>query len=360
MATSENSEENQKKQNLSKKNQIRLRKFSSNLTLLKTSKKTYRRLKLKNNKHFLEIDNYESYVNQLPFELRVFAISVKNGCFSPTNDYQEFIVKSMHLEKETWGEPRPHIHHIIPKFEFGLYFKNKNGDREKLLELMDNKFNLILIEKAEHIKAHEIRFATYKVQYDRFSVALLRNFKEEIQKLVSQAGGRALAKINKELGRGFFSSVLQKELSHRALKNPNIRQIRSEAGKKGNKEGKAQGGRNALTTEQRKAIGKESGRNRVNAANIFVKAEDKLLLFYEGEPFVCITGFFTGGQICEFLNELPYPPANFRKLKRLTVSLKDAVSRRDGYMFNNQKSRTKKRRATKGWSIDFINENKID
>jgi hypothetical protein len=309
---------------------------------------------------------YEKYINQIPIELKKFAfLFKKNSEVTGPGPYEIFIWQCMGEDPKIKmaSKPPPHSHHIIPFFEWKKSLETLepskdqyNKSKNVLSHLIDHPLNLVLLTPEQHRTAHKLRYQQYGSILDQASLALLEGKFSELQAIIAPLGGKATAEKNKKLSLGFWNSEIQKRLSDKALMRPDIKEIRSEAGKKGNKIGKAIGGKNALSTEQRKAIGEASGKK--TQANKIINCKHKILLYYKDNPYLCCTNCTTGGEICKIINMAIKHIPEASELRRTTVILQDAMDRftNGSKTYKSRNGKTIKRLSTNGWSADIIGD----
>jgi len=118
----------------------------------------------------------------------------------------------------------------------------------------------------------------------------MKDMKEEGMKAFQQAGGQAVNRLFKEEGRLMHDPNFQKEMAKRSMARPDAREIRSIAGKIG---------------------------NRKRHQNVTVRKEDRYLWFFRNKPLFCTFGFENGGDILRELSKVKQTP-----LQRVTPLIK--------------------------------------
>jgi hypothetical protein len=157
-------------------------------------------------------------------------------------------------------------HHIVPRHHYKAH---------KLpWSTFNLEENLVKLTFEDHVKAHEIRFEVYGEFADKLAFTRMKNMAEDGMKSFQQAGGQAVNRIFREQGRMMYDPVWQQEQARKSMARPDALQIRSEAGKKG---------------------------NRTRHQNVTVRKEDRYLWCYKNEPFLCTFGFDNGGDLLQEL-----------------------------------------------------------
>lgn len=171
-----------------------------------------------------------------------------------SNKYLDFVKecreKVKNFSKEELSSCQ--IHHIVPRH----HYKNHNLS----WETFDLPENRVCMTFDDHVKAHEYRFEVYGEFADKVAFTRMKSMEEEGFRAFQQAGGQAVNQIFKKEGRMMYDSSFQKEMAARSMARPDAYEIRSVAGKKG---------------------------NRKRHQNVTVRKEDRYLWFFQNELFLC-------------------------------------------------------------------------
>lgn len=186
-----------------------------------------------------------------------------------TTAYLDFIEKCREKEKNYSSEDlqKCQTHHIVPRHHY-----KANQLPWKTFDLENNRVQLTF---EDHVKAHKIRFETYGEFGDLLAYQKMESLTKEGFRAMQKAGGQVVNLKFKREGRMMYNSEFQKEMAKRSIARPDAREIRSDAGKKG---------------------------NRKRHQNRTVKKEDAYLWFFQKTPFLCTFGFDNGGDLCKELN----------------------------------------------------------
>lgn len=115
------------------------------------------------------------------------------------------------------------IHHIFPKYLF----------KKSLEDFYELPFNLIVLNKENHIRAHSLLYELYGDARDASAIQLLEGNCNEAVNSWRQAGGYATQRLLRARGSQFYDPVYQQKMGRRSLARPDALEIRSVGGKKG-------------------------------------------------------------------------------------------------------------------------------
>lgn len=198
------------------------------------------------------------------------------------NKYFDFLEECREKVKYSSPEIPCQKHHIVPRH----HYKSNNLS----WDTFDSPENLVVLTFDDHVKAHEIRFKVYGEFGDKLAFTQMKEMKEEGMKAFQQAGGQAVNRIFKKESRLMHDPVFQKEMAKKSMARLDARQIRSSAGKIG---------------------------NRKRHQNVTVLLLDHYLWFFQNEPFLCTFGFDNGGDLLRELFK-----AKETRLQRVTPLIK--------------------------------------
>jgi len=178
------------------------------------------------------------------------------------------------------------MHHIVPKHHYKKHKLNK--------ATLDLPENLVPVNYADHIKAHQLRYEVYGERGDKIAVMFLTKNKEEALKQRQILGGEASNKIFREKKMFMHSNAFQKEMAARSMAKDNALETRSAAGKKG-----AERHRNTILRSGDRYLWSLSKEEFI-----------RLFGFDQANPvgntreFMCTFGFQQAGDLCSLLNEI--------------------------------------------------------
>lgn len=194
---------------------------------------------------------------------------LRNGV---SNAYLDFINERRTHAESLSDEEKAQLtkHHIVP----GHHFR-KHGLSDQFYDL---PMNLVPLSFEDHIRAHELRYETYKEAGDRAAFTAMKGLGSEGMAILQKLGGQAANKRFKARGELFHNPEYQREMARRSMERPDALEIRSAAGK--------QGARKSRETAS------------------VVKETDRFEWSYKDQPIVCTFGFNHAGDLLEALQKV--------------------------------------------------------
>lgn len=216
-------------------------------------------------------------------------------CFKTENKYFEFLDS---LLNETVLPENNYIHHIIPRH----IFKKLSKITSTLEILQDSPFNTISLSYENHIKAHYLLHEIYGFDADLFAFNAMSGQIEDMYIEVRKRGAYSSHAVQKQNQTGFFDNAEQKRKAAISVENDrkNNFQARSKGGKIGGK---------------------------TRWKNLIISENDRLTFAFNGQPFLCMTGCSTGGDVVSRFREAK-PDI---KIGRATRILKNPLTSNSGW-----------------------------